>query len=115
MENHAALEAEMQAVFTSETTTHWVGVLEAAGVPCRPVYNYAQMFADAQVRHRGVVQYASNAEFGEVPHIDTPVRIGEKVRVRTAAPKLGKHNAEIFGRLCVAPADLAGLQARGVM
>ena len=29
----------------------------------------------------------------------TPVRIGEKVRVRTVAPKLGKRNAEIFGRL----------------
>jgi hypothetical protein len=45
----------------------------------------------------------------------TPVRIGEKVRVRTVAPKLGKHNAELFGRFSVAPADLAGLQARGVM
>jgi crotonobetainyl-CoA:carnitine CoA-transferase CaiB-like acyl-CoA transferase len=77
---------------------NWVEVLEAAGVPCGPVYNYPQMFADAQIRHRGVVQYASNAELGEVPHIGTPVRIGETVRVRTAAPKLGKHNAEIFGR-----------------
>ena len=66
------------------------------------------------VRRRGV-QYASNAELGEVPQIGTPVRIGEKVRVRTVAPKLGKRNAEIFGRLGVAPADLAGLQARGVM
>jgi crotonobetainyl-CoA:carnitine CoA-transferase CaiB-like acyl-CoA transferase len=87
MENRAALEAEMRAVFTSETTAHWVEVLEAAGVPCGPVYNYAQMFADAQVCHRGVVQYASNAEFGEVPHIGTPVRIGEKVRVRTGRPQ----------------------------
>ncbi len=29
-----------------ETDEHWVEVLEAAGVPCGPVYNYAQMFAD---------------------------------------------------------------------
>src|SRR5437879_12208716 len=87
----------MEAVLTTATSDHWVEVLEAAGVPCGPVYNYAQMFADPQVRHRGLVQYASDPELGEVPHIRTPVRIGEGVRVRSVAPKLGQHNAEIFG------------------
>src|SRR6516164_10569559 len=51
----AALEAVMNAVLTTNTTAHWVEVLEAAGVPCGPVYNYAQMFADPQVRHRGLI------------------------------------------------------------
>ena len=63
-------------------------VLEAAGVPCGPVYNYAQLFADPQVRHRGLVQFAADAELGEVPHIRTPIKIGEGVQVRTVAPKL---------------------------
>jgi CoA:oxalate CoA-transferase len=48
MENRVALEAEMEAVLTTDATDHWVEVLEAAGVPCGPVYNYAQMFADPQ-------------------------------------------------------------------
>jgi len=43
-------------VLTTKTTNDWVEVLEAAGVPCGPVYDYAQMFADPQVRHRGLVQ-----------------------------------------------------------
>ncbi len=73
----------------NKPTAHWVEVLEAAGVPCGPVYNYAQMFADPQVRHRGLIQYASDAELGEVPHVRTPIKIGEAVRVRTVAPKLG--------------------------
>jgi crotonobetainyl-CoA:carnitine CoA-transferase CaiB-like acyl-CoA transferase len=90
-------------------------VLEAAGVPCGPVYDYAQMFADPQVRHRGLVQYASDAELSEVSHIRTPVRIGEGVRVRTVAPKLGQHNAEIFGRLRVTEAELRELRAKGVL
>ena len=67
----------MNAVLTTKTTNDWVEVLEAAGVPCGPVYDYAQMFADPQVRHRGLVQYASDPELGEVPHIRTPIRIGE--------------------------------------
>ena len=59
MANRDALEAVMNAVLTTKTTNDWVEVLEAAGVPCGPVYDYAQMFADPQVRHRGLVQYAS--------------------------------------------------------
>jgi len=115
MANRDALEHVMNAVLTTKTTNDWVEVLEADGVPCGPVYDYAQMFADPQVRHRGLVQYASDAELGEVPHIRTPVRIGEGVRVRNVAPKLGQHNAEIFGRLRVSEAELRELRAKGVL
>ena len=115
MENRAALEDVMNAVLTTNTTDHWVEVLEAAGVPCGPVYNYTQMFADPQVRHHGLVQCASDAELGEVPHIRTPVKIAESVRVRTVAPKLGQHNTEIFGLLGVTHAGMRNLRARGVL
>jgi crotonobetainyl-CoA:carnitine CoA-transferase CaiB-like acyl-CoA transferase len=37
------------------------------------------------------------------------------VRVRTVAPKLGQHNAEIFGRLGVSEAEMRDLAARGVL
>jgi crotonobetainyl-CoA:carnitine CoA-transferase CaiB-like acyl-CoA transferase len=111
MHNRAALEAEMEAVLTTATSDHWVEVLEAAGVPCGPVYDYAQLFADPQVRHRGLVQHASDAELGEVPHIRTPIKIGDSVRVRTVAPKLGQHNPEIFGRLGVGEIELGKLRA----
>ena len=56
MANRDALEHVMNAVLTTGTTERWVEVLEAAGVPCGPVYDYAQRFADPQVRHRGLVQ-----------------------------------------------------------
>jgi crotonobetainyl-CoA:carnitine CoA-transferase CaiB-like acyl-CoA transferase len=115
MEHRAALEDVMEAVLTTATSDHWVAVLEAAGVPCGSVYNYAQLFADPQVRHRGLVQYASDPELGEVPHIRTPIKIGESVRVRTVAPKLGQHNAEIFGRLGVTAGQMRDLLARGVL
>ena len=39
MENREALEDVMNAVLTTKTTSDWVEVLEAAGVPCGPVYN----------------------------------------------------------------------------
>jgi crotonobetainyl-CoA:carnitine CoA-transferase CaiB-like acyl-CoA transferase len=115
MQNRAALEKEMEAMLATKPTERWVEVLEAAGVPCGPVYDYAQMFTDRQLRHRGLVQYARDVELGEVPHIRTPVKIGEEVRVRNVAPKLGQHNIEIFGRLEVGEAEIARLHACGVL
>jgi formyl-CoA transferase len=115
MSNREALEAVMEDVLATAATDHWVAVLEKAGVPCGPVYNYAQMFTDPQVKHRGLVQYASDSELGEVAHIRTPIKMDEAIRVRAVAPKLGQHNAEIFGRLGLNPADLAGLHAKGVI
>jgi crotonobetainyl-CoA:carnitine CoA-transferase CaiB-like acyl-CoA transferase len=115
MANRGALETVMNAVVTTVTTDHWVEVLERSSVPCGPVYDYAQMFADPQVRHRGLVQYASTAELGEVPHIRTPITIGEGVPVRTVAPKLGQHNTEIFGRLGVSEAERRELSSKSVL
>jgi crotonobetainyl-CoA:carnitine CoA-transferase CaiB-like acyl-CoA transferase len=115
MANRDALEDAMNAVLTTKTTNDWVEVLEASGVPCGPVYDYMQMFADPQVRHRGMVQYASDPELGEVPHIRTPIRIAEGVRVRNVAPNLGQHNADIFGRLGVSEPELRSLRATGVL
>src|SRR3546814_12919825 len=60
MKNRPALEAAIEAVLADGTTDHWVTVLEAAGVPCGPVYDYGQMFSDPQVVHRGMVQHATD-------------------------------------------------------
>jgi hypothetical protein len=61
---------------------------------------YARVFGDPQVRQRGLVQYLSDAELGgEIPHIRTPVRIDEGVRVRAIALKLRRHNAQSFAGL----------------
>lgn len=115
MRNRPALEAEMEAVLATGTTEHWVSVLEAAGVPCGPVYNYEQMFSDPQVRHRELIQYATDPELGDVPHIRTPIRIGDGVRVRTVAPKLGQHNTEIYGSLGLTAEEIEALRAKRVL
>jgi crotonobetainyl-CoA:carnitine CoA-transferase CaiB-like acyl-CoA transferase len=44
---------------TSET---WVKELNAASVPCGPIYSIDQMFADAQVEHLKMAQDVPNPE-----------------------------------------------------
>jgi crotonobetainyl-CoA:carnitine CoA-transferase CaiB-like acyl-CoA transferase len=112
MKHRPALEQAIEAVLATATTAHWVEVLAAAGVPCGPVYSYEQLFNDPQVRHRKMVVTANDDELGAVPHIRTPIRIGDGVAVRSVAPKLGQHNEEVLGAL---GADVAALKAKGVI
>lgn len=112
----AELETEMQAVVGEQTTAHWVEVLDAAGVPCGPINTYADLFNDPQVRHRRMVVTVQDEELGEVPHIRTPLRLSESdVAVRTVAPRLGQHNAEVYGALGLGEVELAALREKKVI
>ncbi len=116
MQNRAVLEKEMESVLTSRPTEHWVRVLDAAGVPCGPVYTYAQLFADPQVRHREMVVHAEDAELGKVPHVRTPLRMSEsRVAVRAVAPRLGQDNEAVLGALGYGRRELEEFRRSGVI
>jgi crotonobetainyl-CoA:carnitine CoA-transferase CaiB-like acyl-CoA transferase len=115
VKNRPALEAMMEDILKTNTTAHWVGVLDDAGVPCGPVNNYEQLFADPQLKARGMVVHAHDEKLGDIPHIRTPIKMGDSIAVRHVAPRLGEHNAEVFGSVGASAEDLAKLKAKGVI
>jgi formyl-CoA transferase/CoA:oxalate CoA-transferase len=111
LRNRESLEKEIEGVLATGPTARWVAALDGAGVPSGPVNTYAQLFADPQVRHLGMVTHAEDAELGSVPHVRTPVRLSRSaIGVRTVAPRLGAHTAEVLGALGYGPADLEQLR-----
>jgi crotonobetainyl-CoA:carnitine CoA-transferase CaiB-like acyl-CoA transferase len=48
-----ALVARLEPVLRSRTRADWLAALEAAKVPCGPINDLAQVFADPQVQARG--------------------------------------------------------------
>jgi formyl-CoA transferase/CoA:oxalate CoA-transferase len=116
LRHREALEKEIESVLATRPTAHWVAALDAAGVPCGPVNTYAQVFADPQVRHLGMVAHVDDPELGRVPHVRTPVRLSRsRIAVRTVAPRLGAHTAEVLGALGYGPAELETLRRERVI
>jgi crotonobetainyl-CoA:carnitine CoA-transferase CaiB-like acyl-CoA transferase len=73
--------------------------LETQGVPAGPINDIEQVFADRQVKHRGMRLDlpSAAAKGGSIPGLRTPIVMdGWKAASEKPAPLLGEHTAEIL-------------------
>lgn len=100
-----------------KTTAQWVNELEAAGVPCGPVNDLAQVFADPQVLARGLAIELPHTLGGRVAQVASPIRLSETpVEYRRAPPLLGEHTSEVLQALLgMSEGEVAALKGAGVL
>ena len=104
--------ALLQPIFAEQPSSHWLDVLEEAGVPAGPVYKVDEMFADPQVRHLGIAQSVEHPERGQIEVIGQPVVLTRTpASVVTASPDPGDHTEEILGEIGLSSEEIEGLKA----
>ncbi|OOG80067.1 CoA transferase, partial [Pseudomonas sp. A25(2017)] len=98
--NRAVLIPLIRQATVFKTTAEWVTQLERAGVPCGPINDLAQVFADPQVQARGLAMELPHVLAGSVPQVASPIRLSETpVEYRNAPPLLGEHTLEVLQRV----------------
>ncbi|MFA7269279.1 MAG: CaiB/BaiF CoA-transferase family protein [Sterolibacterium sp.] len=99
------------------STADWMAALEEVGVPCGPINNLAQVFADPQVVARGLKIDLPHPLAGTVPLVANPIRLSETpVEYRRPPPLLGEHTRSVLTELLgVDAARLAALAAGKVI
>lgn len=91
------LMALIVEVTRNRPSREWLAALEAAHVPCGAVNDVAQVFADPQVKHRGMRIELEHPLAGTVPLTASPMRFSETpVEYRRAPPLLGQHTREVL-------------------
>ncbi len=100
-----------------KTTAEWISALEQAGVPCGPINDLAQVFADPQVQARGLRFELPHALAGSVPQVASPIRLSATpIQHRNAPPLLGEHTEQVLQQwLGMSPEQISGLRAAGVL
>jgi len=85
-------------------------------VPCGPINDLAQVFADPHVQARGV-QFAMQRDGAEVQLVANPVRLSQTpVSYRLAPPALGRDTRTVLQeRLGLAAAEIETLAQAGVI
>ena len=102
----------------AQTKGWWIAALERVGVPCGPVNNIAEAFADPQVVHRGARLRMAHpvAGSGAVDLIANPIRFSEtEVTYRTAPPTVGQHTGEALAEAGFSAEEIAALARAGVI
>jgi crotonobetainyl-CoA:carnitine CoA-transferase CaiB-like acyl-CoA transferase len=117
LEHREELAALLAPVFLRDPRDTWTRRLGAAGVPCAPIHDLAQAYADPQVRHRGTLMQMPFAPTGTLPQVANPLRFSETpVRYDRLPPALGEHTEEVCAQLLGIPVErLRALRESGVL
>ena len=114
--NRAELNALIAEKLTTRPTSEWVKALNDAGVPCGPVYQMDEVFADPQVVHLAMTRTIEHPALGPLDIVRNAVRMtGEPDTVRTPTPELGGHTEQVLAELGYSPAEIEALRAQAVI
>ena len=114
--NREALAARIEAVMKASPRSHWLELLEARGVPCGPINDYAEVMADPHVRARELVVETDHPTLGRIPTLGTPIKLSETpLAPGRPAPRLGQHTDEILGDAGFGAEEIAELRRAGAV
>ncbi|MCO5220484.1 MAG: CoA transferase [Thermomicrobiales bacterium] len=109
-ENKTLLYERLEANLGKRTTADVVALLDRAGVPCGPIYDVAQVFADPQSIHGNLKRTTEHAKVGEIGLTGFPYRLNdEDLDIRTPPPLLGQQSAEILAELGFSADEISSL------
>jgi len=123
--NRDTLIPMMCDITRTKPTSEWIHLLEAATVPCGPINDIGQAFADEHVQSRELrveqFRYAEGSGVSDpvnrVCSTASPLRLSDTPpTLRHAPPALGQHTDEVLRECLGLDGDaVAGLRARGVL
>ena len=110
-----ALRALIIEALASLSSAEVVARLDAQAVPCGPIHDLAEVFADPRTLEQGLRQEVDHPTLGSVTLTGFPYHLrSAPLSIRAAPPLLGQHTAEVLTELGYTGAEIAALTATGV-
>ncbi|KPF47861.1 CoA-transferase [beta proteobacterium AAP121] len=98
------------------TRSDWLTALDSAKVPCGPINDLADVFADPQVLARGMKTTVQHPHQDQLDLVASPMKLSATpVTLRRAPPLLGQHTDEVLAELGLSAEAREALRAAGTI
>jgi len=112
--HRARLAAAIEAVTSEKPRSHWLRAFDAAGIPCGPINDYAEAFADPQVRARQMVVEIDHPTLGRLQTLGSPIKMSATPpNPARRAPLIGEHTRDVLGELGYSAAEIDAIVKAG--
>jgi crotonobetainyl-CoA:carnitine CoA-transferase CaiB-like acyl-CoA transferase len=109
--NRNALNAKIGKFTERKSTETWVTELNAAGVPCGPIYSIDQVFEDDQVKHLGMAQDVPNGENRHIRLVAQPMTLSRTPsKMAARPPEFGEHTEEVLAEFGFTAGEIGALR-----
>jgi crotonobetainyl-CoA:carnitine CoA-transferase CaiB-like acyl-CoA transferase len=115
--NQAELDEVIARWTASLSTVDLLALLEKYGIPSGLIYRAADMLGDPHFQSRNAIVSTPHPQFGTLRMQNVAPRLSASPSsIRTPAPALGEHNAQVYGEwLGLEPGVIDDYRARGVI
>jgi crotonobetainyl-CoA:carnitine CoA-transferase CaiB-like acyl-CoA transferase len=115
-EEEATFDATLDAFFRKRTREEIVSGAQARRSGWAPVLSPRELVENEHLAARDYWTPVDHGEFGTIVYPGAPYKLSETPwRLKGPAPRLGQHNAEVYGELGVSEETLAELRSAGVI
>ena len=98
--NRAEMNAAISEITSTNTSAHWIELLNSAGCPCGPINSMDQVFADPQVKHLEMATPVNHPRMGSFDVVNQAIKLSRTPSsVRTPTPEQGEHTDAILADL----------------
>ena len=116
LRNRDQLNAEIETITRTRSSGEWIERLNAAGVPCGPIYRIDEVFADPQVRHIGIAREIAHPQRGRQQLLGQPVELSRtRWSLRMPTPEKGDSTDSVLTELGYDTAAIAKLRSNGII
>lgn len=110
------LLAELNRTFSQRNAREWLDALMQAGLPCAPINNLPQVFADPQTEARNMILETQHPTAGAIRMTGFPYKLSATpAEVHAPPPTLGQHTDEVLAQLQYSDEEIRALREKGAL
>jgi formyl-CoA transferase len=116
VQHRSELAALIDAVTSTGTRATWLERLDAAGVPCGPILNYADALTTPQAIAREMTVDVDHPTLGPLRTLGTPIKMSDTpLNPTRRGPMLGEHTDEVLNAIGFSDNEIEQLRSAGAV